>query len=397
MACESQNPFPYQQGIPEVAYLKLTKSSATNSTWVIANGVNYVELQIQAFNKTDSKLPSYDSKLHVIEGQINGTTFHLKHPFRFSTTKKGTYSFRLKANNIPVRGADIQMTAIEPEQFQPTALPVIFHYFNHKAKLMSNLEKDSVAASLSKLLGLTNKDFGNKSGSTDPNRNDTGIRLELAIKGTHGSSLKWAGVNFVETGGISFESMDDFEDYAWKNCFWPPKKYVNVWVAVAPYFDPSLNGFSWAYFPTFTDGGSSAYPPGLYGVMLHQNSVGSSLLSHEIGHMLNLLHVFGDCASDNDGCADTWSYARSVFDSPNKFSLERTSCSMEKFVSNNLMDYGPTWNNTFTLQQSLRIQDTLLKCAFLPTRRNGYSRGRFSEGPDSPKEVRVSDKRSVVP
>ena len=399
-ACEGQNPFPYKQSktsFPEVEYVKLAISTSSNSKSVIANGLNYVELQILAFNKIDALVQSYDSRNDIVEVKVNGRSFQMKHPFRFTTTEKGNYSFRLIQGAIPVRYAQVEIVAIEPIQFQPTLLPVIFHYFNHKSRPMLNREKDSVSSYLSKILGLTNKDFSNLSGSTDPNASDTGIRLEIAKRGTQGSTLQWAGVNFIETEGIPFKSMGDFEDYAWKNCFWPPTKYINVWVALAPYFDPNLSGFvSWAYYPDFANLGPNAYPPGLYGVMLHQNSASSSTLSHEIGHMLDLLHVFGDCTIDNDNCADTWAYSRTIYDSPSKFSFEKVSCSLEKFISNNFMDYGQCWNNTFTLQQSLRIQGTLLKCSFLPTKRNGYTGGRFSEDPLRPTEVRVSDKRRLV-
>jgi hypothetical protein len=398
-ACESQNPFPYlpyqQQYTLEVAYVKLAKSIATNSKGVIANGLNYVELEVLAFNNVDTSVPLYDSKNDIIEVQTNGKNFQLGYPFRFSTTEKGSYSFRLKPNGIPVRDANIEITAIAPVLFRPTVLPVIFHYFNHTTKPLSNSEKDSVSNYLSKLVGWTNKDFSNLSGSTDPNANDTGIQLQMATKDIQGSALTWTGVNFIETGGTSFQSTKDFEDYTWQNCFWPPKKYINVWVALAPYFDPKLNGFSWAYFPDFTQG-SSAYPPGLYGVMLHQRSAFSSLLSHEIGHMLNLFHVFGDCTRDTDNCSDTWSYHRTVYDDQSKFSIEKTSCSSERFISTNLMDYGPCWNNTFTLQQALLIQETLSECSFLPTKRNGYINGRASEDAERPTKVRVADKSRLV-
>lgn len=400
-ACESQFPFPYQVVKPSgspVAYLKLSLSPNTNSKTLIANGSNYVQVQISAYNLVDYPIANYDSSPNTVEVKSNGQTLPIKFPFKFSTTEVGTYSFSLRRTDVPVKETKIEITAVAPLQFQPVKLPVIFHYFNQKAKPLSNYEKDSISQSLSTTLALSNNDFGNFSGSLDPNSNDTGVRLQASKNDPTGRALPWSGINFIETGGLTFQTMEDFEDYAWEHCFWPPKKYLNVWVAIAPYFDLKLGGtVSWAYFPDLSDQSTNEYPSGLYGVMLHQRAASSITLSHEIGHMLSLLHVFGECPYDFDSCADTWNYARTIYDDQKKFSLEKVSCTAESFTSNNFMDYGPSVYNTFTLQQSLRIQNTLLKCSFLPTRRNGYTNGRLAEGTQRPTKARVSNRNSVVP
>lgn len=143
---------------------------------------------------------------------------------------------------------------------------------------------------------------------------------------------------------------------------WPPDRYLNIWV------ENSCNGNYIAY---------SQYPgiaPNLDGVVIMDEYVGSigtaindpdvfRVLSHEIGHYLNLKHVWGD--SNNPGLASNCNVDDLVFDTPNTIgssfncNLNQSTCT-PGVIDNvqNIMDYS-SCDYMFTQGQCVRMQAAL--------------------------------------
>lgn len=143
---------------------------------------------------------------------------------------------------------------------------------------------------------------------------------------------------------------------------WPPDRYLNIWV------ENSCSGNFVAY---------SQYPgiaPNLDGVVIMDEYVGSigtsindpnvfRVLSHEIGHYLNLKHVWGD--SNTPGLASNCNVDDMVFDTPNTIgssyncNLNQSTCT-PGVIDNvqNIMDYS-SCDYMFTQGQCARMQAAL--------------------------------------
>ena len=94
---------------------------------------------------------------------------------------------------------------------------------------------------------------------------------------------------------------------------WPYQHYLNIWVINS--FSPSMSGAAaYAYypgtaFPTNVDGIISLYS--YVGSIGASNPTRSRVLSHEVGHYLNLAHVWGSTNQPGVACGDD-----GVFDTP---------------------------------------------------------------------------------
>ena len=76
---------------------------------------------------------------------------------------------------------------------------------------------------------------------------------------------------------------------------WPPNEYLNIWIVNSIVTSTNGNLFGYTQFP-FSFGGFN-------GVVIQDNNIPQSTLTHEVGHYLGLLHVWG-CNETDDRCND---------------------------------------------------------------------------------------------
>ena len=139
------------------------------------------------------------------------------------------------------------------------------------------------------------------------------IRFALACRDPSGA---------VTNGILRRQSMDDFFSGSDNiktattvnhggNNPWATDRYLNIWVA--PNLNPTAPKPVFGYSP-FPNSYSSS--PNLDGVVVRFDAVGRNVtnfagrqegrtLVHEIGHWIDLIHLFDDGCSNNDGCNDT--------------------------------------------------------------------------------------------
>jgi hypothetical protein len=223
-------------------------------------------------------------------------------------------------------------------------IPVVVHVVYKKTA--DNVSEDQIKGQIEVL----NRDFRKRNDIRKvpaPFRKlaaDARIEFELAVRDQTGSPTN--GITRTRSTKSSFNSRTD--DIKWRHkgghTAWPTDQYLNIWVAPRV-VDPVLGSLlGYAQFP----GGPAATD----GVVIAVHAFGTSgrarapfdkgrTATHEIGHWLNLLHIWGD---DRGGCSGS----DSVGDTPNQSGpssgvpvFPRTSCSNgphgDMFM--NYMDY----------------------------------------------------------
>jgi hypothetical protein len=243
------------------------------------------------------------------------------------------------------------------------SIPVVFHLlWNDSSQYLD----DSIVLSQ---LEVINEDY-------QRNNPDTG-ETPLAFRGVAAN----CGIEFClatrtpsgqTTNGIihKFTSVPLFSQYEdpkfssnGGDDIWEPSHYLNVWVAA--FSNPNFLGLG--TFP----GGDSLWD----GIVINYKAcgrIGSQLmthynkgrsLTHEIGHWLNLIHVWGDdggtCASD-DLIADTPIQAGETYGCPSYPKTDSCSSSFPGIMFMNYMDYtDDECMNIFTNGQKIKMLSTL--------------------------------------
>jgi len=237
-------------------------------------------------------------------------------------------------------------------QMQPVVvtIPVVFHV------LYANETQNIPDAEILEQLQVLNDDFRRTNADQDniwPQGADTEIEFCLATRDPNGAPS--SGILRVPTTVSSFGSNDAMKFTAQGGSdAWPAADYLNYWVC-------NLGGglLGYAQFPggpAATDGVVCGYPyVGINGPGAGAYNLGRTG-THEVGHWLNLRHVWGDgpCGAD-DFVADTPESDGANYGC----ALGHVSCSTEDMVQN-YMDYSDDGcMNIFTQGQGDRMQAVL--------------------------------------
>lgn len=234
-------------------------------------------------------------------------------------------------------------------------IPVVFHVvYNTTAQ---NISDARILAQLNQLnldYARLNSDAGNTPSAFSGLAANTNIQFCLAQRDPNGAAT--SGIVRKSTTVTSFSSNDAVKYTAQGgDNAWDATKYLNIWVCN---LGSSLLGY--AQFP----GGANATD----GVVVLYSSVGSistpgtatnyaygRTATHEVGHWLNLRHIWGDANCGNDLVSDTPTQQTSNGGCP---TFPHVTCSNgangDMFM--NYMDY--TYDgcmNMFTAGQSARM------------------------------------------
>ena len=253
-------------------------------------------------------------------------------------------------------------------------IPVVVHVVHAGEGVGTgrNISEAQVKAQLETL----NEDFRRKPGTRGFNDNANGADIEiefcLAAINPTGGTITERGidrVNGASNFGKSTWSKADIDGVLKPNTFWDPEKYFNIWVVDFAATDDRLLGY--AQFP------SQSTLPGLSpnsgagstdGVVIRYQSFGNAekgnfpvmqapynlgrTLTHEVGHWLGLIHIWGDANCGNDFVDDTPTQASES----RGCQKGRVSCGGTNMVEN-YMDYSDdACFNIFTRGQKTRMR-----------------------------------------
>ena len=252
-------------------------------------------------------------------------------------------------------------------------IPVVFHIIHtgQSEGTGYNIAQSRIIAQLNQL----NKDYSNNSGSTYSTSSKTGLQFGLATVNPSGATLAQPGINRINVSSASYGrppySYDNFEGRVKAATYWDPTKYVNIWVTT---FTDDEGILGYATFPSLStlQGLDEEETNSTAGVVIDYMTVGSlstpysacsagnvyghgRTLTHEMGHFLGLLHIWGDASCGTDYCDDTpvhetANYGIQTQPKPN-------TCTNQNEMFENFMDYTDDYLlTTFTVNQAERMQ-----------------------------------------
>jgi hypothetical protein len=190
-------------------------------------------------------------------------------------------------------------------------IPVVFHIVHNGDALGTNenISDALVQAQLDQLnqdFSLTNSDANLIPALFQPVAANTEIQFCLAQRKPDGTATN--GINRVNGGQTSW-TVSQIDGSLKPSTIWDRNQYLNVWSVVFGGGDAGLLGY--AQFPggtASTDGVVCLWSS--FGSVANPNPSGGSYArgrtaTHEIGHWLNLRHIWGDATCGNDQVADT--------------------------------------------------------------------------------------------
>lgn len=191
-------------------------------------------------------------------------------------------------------------------------IPVVFHIVHNGDALGTNenISDALIQAQLNQLnqdYRLTNSDASLIPALFQPVAADTEIQFCLAQRKPDGTAT--TGINRINGGQASW-TTNQIETSLKPSSIWDRNQYLNIWSVIFGGADASLLGY--AQFP-----GTGA--ANTDGVVVLYSSVGSVALpnpaggsyargrtaTHEVGHWLNLRHIWGDATCGSDLVNDT--------------------------------------------------------------------------------------------
>lgn len=187
-------------------------------------------------------------------------------------------------------------------------IPIVYHIIYQSAA--SNISDEQIYSSLEVLnrdFRLLNTDYLNAPDQFSSIAADIQIEFRLAKIDPEGNCSK--GINRIQSP-LTYDGGADMKELIG----WPRNHYLNIWVC-----SEAGGAAGYTFLPASTDGPWMADQDGI--VLLHSytgaigtsNSSASRTLSHEVGHWLNLSHVWGGTntpelssnCSDDDNVLDT--------------------------------------------------------------------------------------------
>ncbi|HRH66049.1 MAG TPA: M43 family zinc metalloprotease [Bacteroidia bacterium] len=240
-------------------------------------------------------------------------------------------------------------------------IPVVFHIvYNTTAQNISDAQCAAQLAQLNADYARLNSDAGNTPSVWQGISANTNIQFCLAQRTPSGAAT--TGIERRQTTSASFSTNDNIKRYANGGLdAWSASSYLNIWVG-------NLSGgvLGYAQFP----GGSASTD----GVVLTYYCVGSMAspgpssgspynlgrtATHEVGHWLNLYHIWGDdgtACSGSDNVSDTPNQAGENYGAPAFPRTDGCTSTSPGVMFMNYMDYtDDNAMNMFTNGQSTRM------------------------------------------
>ncbi len=247
-----------------------------------------------------------------------------------------------------------------------TTIPVVVHViWNDPVENISNEQIQTQIDVLNEDFSLTNSNALSISHPFYSTTADTKIQFTLAKQDPEGNATE--GITRTNTTKTSFDGNNEEEKFTSQGGHdgWDPTKYLNIWVCN---LDDSGGVLGYATPPSQLD-----FFPQYDGVVIRYQSFGTTgtatapfnlgrTATHEVGHWLNLEHIWGDATCGDDKVDDTVTAKEDNYGCPTFPHNANSSCGADSNgeMYMNYMDYtDDSCMNMFTNGQALRMQAAL--------------------------------------
>jgi hypothetical protein len=250
-------------------------------------------------------------------------------------------------------------------------IPIVVHVVHNGEGIGTG--RNISAAQVQSQIETLNEDFRRKAGTRGFNTNSVGADIEiefcLTALNPQGGQMAERGIDRIN-GNRTTWSKNDVEGVLKPSSYWDPEKYFNIWVVD---MSEAVGGgivVAYAQFPSGSNlpGIPSAGPASTDGVVVNYWAFGNSekgsfpvlrtptnlgrTLTHETGHWLGLIHIWGDATAGTT----LWMIRRRRHPKAGVAMKGRVSCGGSNMVEN-YMDYSDdACFNIFTLDQKTRIR-----------------------------------------
>ena len=240
------------------------------------------------------------------------------------------------------------------------SIPVVIHII-HDGEAVGTGTNISDADALS-IITVMNNQFRKMTSdslvSGDPFYNlsvDTEIEFCLAVRDPDGNAT--SGITRQQGGQSSYEDYE-FDSLVKPSTIWDASSYMNMWCIA--FTDPSLDGYG--TFPNQTSDSTDGIVVSYNDFTAANQGQKSIVGTHEVGHYLNLNHIWGDATCGDDLVADTPTHETDNFGCPTYPHNVNSNCNPgpEGEMYMNYMDYSDAvCTMVFTPGQTQRMRVTL--------------------------------------
>ncbi|MCC6186316.1 MAG: T9SS type A sorting domain-containing protein [Chitinophagaceae bacterium] len=186
-------------------------------------------------------------------------------------------------------------------------IPVVFHIIHNGEAIGtgSNVSDSQVNFQLKRMnedFRKTNADTLMPSHAFYPLQADCEIEFCLAKRDAAGNAT--TGINRYNKSGASW-TINQIDTFIKPSTIWDRNKYMNIWcVNLIDPASPGVDGY--ATFPAGSNDTTDGLVVASFAFGWAAGSGDKSIVaSHEIGHYLNLIHIWGDGTCGNDFVSDT--------------------------------------------------------------------------------------------
>jgi len=280
-------------------------------------------------------------------------------------TKDPSIKLRMEQSEIKTQKWIAANPMVKKGQQAVITIPVVVHV------LWNDPIENISAAQIQSQIDILNEDFrllnSDSLDSSHPFWNYTAdTEIEFCLASTDPDGFTTTGITRTQTDSTAFIEMDSPKyTVTGGSDSWDPTQYLNLWVC---HLNDGLGLLGYAAFPA-----DLATDPDLDGVVISYTAFGyigtatapndlGRTGTHEVGHWLNLRHIWGDDTCGDDFVADTEIAEAANYGCPTFPHNANSTCGsgVDGEMYMNYMDYvDDACMNMFTYDQGIRMQSAL--------------------------------------